>query len=245
MLAGVPVIAAAEGQVTAVRDGMPDRVHRPGADELAGRDCGNGVVIDHGNGWETQYCHLRQGTLAVRPGKTVQAGTPLGEVGLSGRTQFPHLHLSVRRHGRVIDPFAPDQTGTCGPSANHTLWESDVPYRPSALLSLGFAGGIPEFSRVQTGGVRIPTPRSDALVLFGFAFGGQPGDVMRLHVALPDGTVLIDEALAVDRAQAQYFRAAGKRRRTERWPAGSYTGTAELLRNGEVLDRRIVHMTLP
>jgi murein DD-endopeptidase len=32
------------------------------------------VVIDHGGGWETQYCHLREGSVLVRPDETLDAG---------------------------------------------------------------------------------------------------------------------------------------------------------------------------
>ena len=104
---GVSVLAAAPGTVLRVRDGIGDvsvRDQPPGS--VAGRECGNGLVIDHGGGWETQYCHMRQGSLRVRPGERVSAGAVLGQVGLSGDTEFPHLHLTVRKDGRVVDPFA-------------------------------------------------------------------------------------------------------------------------------------------
>ena len=64
----VAVLAAAAGTVTGLRDGMADHLQSwPNAPDITGRECGNGLVIDHGNGWETQYCHLAQGSLAVTP----------------------------------------------------------------------------------------------------------------------------------------------------------------------------------
>src|SRR5262249_323708 len=113
---GVAVLAAAPGRVARLRDGVQDiSIRTPGAPSVDGRECGNGVVIDHGGGWETQYCHLAQGSVRVKVGETVKAGTPLGLVGLSGDTEFPHLHITVRHAGQVVDPFAPVGTaaGTC------------------------------------------------------------------------------------------------------------------------------------
>src|SRR5258706_11134228 len=103
---GVPVLAAAAGRVRAIRDGMPDAsVRDAGSAAVAGRGAGNSVVIEHGEGWETQYAHMRNGSVTVRQGERVEAGQPLGTAGLSGNTEFPHLHFEVRYRGRTVDPF--------------------------------------------------------------------------------------------------------------------------------------------
>ena len=46
----------------------------------------------------------------MKVGDNVQVGDVLGKIGLSGRTQFPHVHVSVRHNGTCIDPFAPSGT---------------------------------------------------------------------------------------------------------------------------------------
>ena len=70
MRAGVPVLAAADGRVRNIRDGMEDvSVAVIGQAAIEGRNCGNGLAIQHGDGWETQYCHLRKGSVAVQPGE--------------------------------------------------------------------------------------------------------------------------------------------------------------------------------
>jgi murein DD-endopeptidase MepM/ murein hydrolase activator NlpD len=105
MRRGVAVLAAADGVVTAMRDGEADADITSGAKPAPdGKECGNGVVIDHGNSWETQYCHLRQDSVAVAPRRRVRAGEKLGLVGLSGFTQFPHLHMTVRQPARPSTP---------------------------------------------------------------------------------------------------------------------------------------------
>ena len=114
---GVPVLASAPGRVKAMRDGVEDRLIASRADiaALDGRECGNGVVIDHGGGWETQYCHLKRGSVRVRSGDTVEAGAPLGLVGYSGNAQFRACASdSPSRNGKDIDPFSGKaQDGTC------------------------------------------------------------------------------------------------------------------------------------
>ena len=102
----IEVRAAADGRVVGVRDGMSDLdVRLIGRAALKGKDCGNGVRVDHGEGWHTQYCHMKRGSVSVRRGGRVRAGERLGAVGLSGRTEFPHLHISVEKKGKVVDPF--------------------------------------------------------------------------------------------------------------------------------------------
>ncbi|MCH8001578.1 MAG: M23 family metallopeptidase, partial [Proteobacteria bacterium] len=110
MAAGVAVLAAAPGVVRALRDGEADR-----AASQAGPDAGNAVVLDHGSGWESQYSHLRQGSVAVVTGQRVAAGTRLGLIGWSGRAEFPHVEFALRHRGRAIDPFTGAPAGGgCG-----------------------------------------------------------------------------------------------------------------------------------
>jgi murein DD-endopeptidase MepM/ murein hydrolase activator NlpD len=63
---------------------------------------GNAVEVDHGNGVHTLYAHAS--TLSVQPGDIVKAGDKLGEVGSTGRSTGPHLHLELRENGRATDP---------------------------------------------------------------------------------------------------------------------------------------------
>lgn len=64
------------------------------------------VLLDHGDGWQTLYAHLRD--LAVQPGQRLHRGEVLGWVGQTGRATTPHLHLELRRRGQggmeALDP---------------------------------------------------------------------------------------------------------------------------------------------
>lgn len=242
---GVRVLAAASGIVAATRDGMADVEYSArDAERVGGRECGNGVLIRHGDGWETQYCHMRQGSVVVHKGDRVTRGDTLGLVGMSGKAQFPHLHLSVRHDGQVIDPFDPDPSAACG-STGRTLWAAPPAYEPANMVDAGFAAGVPAYDDVKAGIAAQQVLSSDApaLVLFGFAANGRAGDVIRLIFDGPDGIHFAQEG-TLKKNQAQFFRAAGKRRHGAGWPAGDYFGSVSLSRNGTEIARRTANLTI-
>lgn len=235
-LKGVNVLAAAAGKVRGVRDGIPDMgLDDTPAELIDGKDCGNGVVIDHGNGWETQYCHMASGSVQVKEGDQVETGALLGLVGYSGRTQFPHLHLSVRQNGEVVDPFA-SGADTCADSGL-TMWDIDIAYQPTAIFDLGLSDAVPQYGAIKQGLPKAEVRRDEPLVLWGYAFGAKPGDVMGFLISGPHGEVFRHDVL-IDRQQAQYFRAGGLKAPLGGWPSGRYTGLVTLTRDGKVLDRR-------
>ena len=246
MQAGVNVTAAAPGTVTGVRDELPDiAVDAPDAPALDGRDCGNGVVIDHGGGWETQYCHMAQGSISVAPGDTVSLTTVLGQVGLSGRTQFPHVHLSVRKDGAEVDPFEPSGDAACGYDPDATLFQDPPEYRPGGLIATGFSDAVPDYADVKAGTAAAPalSTTDPALVVWTYAFGARAGDSLEMAITGPGGEV-IRETVALDRTQAQLFRAIGRRTPAAGWPAGTYRADIALRRGTDVVDTQTSTITL-
>ncbi len=242
--AGVDVLAAASGTVRGVRNAMPDILQgAPDAPDVTDRECGNGVVIIHGDGWETQYCHMAKGSVQVAPGQRVATGAVLGRVGLSGQTEFPHLELSVRRNGTVVDPFDPDGVVTCATPGDSTLWR-DPPATPAGgLISVGFAPGVPDYDAIKAGTAAAIVTSDDALVLWAYAFGGRAGDVLQLTIFGPNGRVITQDN-RIERVQAQYFRAAGRRSPPGGWPTGDYTGAIVLVRDGIVLGQQTLKITV-
>ena len=242
---GVDVLASASGTVRGTRDGMEDvRYSSLNAAETKDRECGNGIVLVHEGGWETQYCHLRKGSIKVKRGQHVSSGDVIGQVGMSGRAEFPHVHLSVRRDGEVIDPFDPDDVITCGEVETDTLWSELPPYRAGGIISVGAATNIPDFATIRANTVPLPNATSDALVIYASLFGTRKSDVIHLALDGPDGSVVTRDIL-LKKPQAQSFRAIGKKLRTDRWPAGTYTGTAELRRANKVVERQEFTLTIP
>jgi hypothetical protein len=230
---GARVLAAASGRVTAIRNMLPDQLYAPEM-ELNGQDCGNAVRIDHGNGYQTIYCHLKSGSVQVIPEQTVQAGQMLGEVGLSGRTTFPHLHLTIMQGDNVIDPFAPDQTNDCK-HPDQDLWLETPTYFDAGLFTAGVSNRVPDMEDIQSGAAQLSTlGTSEPMVLFGYAFHGDPEDTLELALSGPSGN-LFQHTARLESAQDAFFRAFGMRSPDGGWPEGRYEGTVQLIRKGAVM----------
>lgn len=84
---GTPVLSAGYGKVSFVG-------------ERAGY--GKTVEVTHGPGLLTRYGHLS--AYLVKEGQIVNTGTPIAEVGSTGRSTGPHLHFEVRRADNAVDP---------------------------------------------------------------------------------------------------------------------------------------------
>lgn len=91
---GLPIQAPGDGVVALAVDGEPDQ---PPGHMDPGAGAGNHVIIDHGNDEFSFLAHLKQGSITVEAGQTVEAGDVIGACGNSGHTSEPHLHYHLQR----------------------------------------------------------------------------------------------------------------------------------------------------
>jgi len=240
MKVGVPVVAAADGVIRAIRDGMPDQSpsdkFRKNARHLY---CGNGAVISHGDGWETQYCHLRKNSLVVKPGSILVRGDKIGLIGHSGMAEFPHLHMSFRYKESVVDPFLGlDPRGTpnatCGKLA--PIWTEAALSALTQSLTVIYNGGFsterPEISSIRSGLYKAKTLSGDSpsLVFWAEIWWVQKGDKIEISVIGPDGTKLAYYVSEMKKKQARRMVFAGKENPGLSWLSGHYRGVITLTR---------------
>lgn len=245
---GVDVLAAAEGTVLRMRDGMEDRqLPREDLQRLLkeNRACGNGVFVDHGDGWQTIYCHMKKGSIVVRPGDHVQAGQKLGQVGHTGYVEFPHVHLGVTHGKETIDPFTGlGRADGCG-HMKAPLWRVGlgVGYEPFSIYAAGFMDHEPDFDQIKQDASSPATlPRAAAVLAFWTAlYGVAAGDRIALEIRDPDGKTFASREITQERTRARQFYFVGKRTERAALMQGTYTGTVRLTRThapGEALTRQ-------
>ena len=246
MRRGVAVLAAAPGRVVGIRDGMGETAKTTSSADLKGRDCGNGIMIEHEDGWSTQYCHMKAGSLAVVEGSNVRRGQRIGEVGLSGRTEFPHIHITVRKGNTVIDPFTGEsQISACDKTSKMDgLWSDsarkNLAYPGPQPFNIGFDDSVPKVENVRAGLLNENTFSLDAaaFVFWAESYSLLAGDDVRLTLRGPDGNAVSDNRIQIEKTLARYFRFVGRKKPTDGWPVGTYTGEIAVTQDGVTVTKR-------
>lgn len=218
MRQGVAVLAAAPGIVEATRDGMKDKNFRAvDPKTVAKRECGNGVLLDHGNGWTTQYCHMRRGSVVVKRGQRVTGGQTLGKVGLSGKTTFPHVHFQTTHNGKVIDPFlGVGRSAGCG-GTPAPIWRADIArqlgYRPVEIYNAGLSNYAPDPKAIRNGTFLpwLSGLTDEVVFLWVDVFGMEAGDAVVFTLRDGDGKLLFEQRRTAPKRGSRGFLSFGRK----------------------------------
>jgi len=246
---GVDVLAAADGTILRMRDGMKDKMlsHKQRQKLLSrGLGCGNGVFIDHGNGWQTNYCHMKRNSIIVETGDKVTAGQKIGEVGHSGFVEFPHLHFAVEQNKITLDPFTGfARLDNCS-LGYAPLWKKNIvpDYEAVSIYAAGFKSEVPDFNAI-TLDMHTPTTLSSdipALVFWVAIYGVSINDEISIRIIDPQERIIVEKKIIQKKTRARQFYYVGHRTNKQSLSLGSYIGMMTLSRQlseGNIYEREL------
>ncbi len=199
MDSGVYVLAAEAGTVTAIQDGLFDREKMIDIE----KGFGNFIAINHFNGFQTYYAHLKKESLLVSVGDTVSIGQRIAQVGSSGNSSDPHLHFEIWYDSTFIfDPFK----GTCGNPT--TLWSDPIPYDSSFFVwTSGTSNYLLDLDTVREEPIQIDTfyTFDDAISYWNIMAGLRAGDHLDIEWYEPGGQLWFNFNFPIDRDWWYYY----------------------------------------
>lgn len=240
---GTDVLATANGTVLRIRNNAPDVIfNKAYLEQLKTskkQECGNGLIIDHGDGWTTQYCHMKKGSIIVSPGNTVTTGQKIGQIGMSGVTEFPHLHMTVRHEGTVIDPFTgKTMQDNCGQQKN-SLWDKNlnIEYNPSDFLDYGFMDSKPIYQSILNGSPQLTniSATSPILTFWVVLYGVHKDDKITLKIYDPNKNIYAEKEIIQPKDRIRQFYYIGKSNKNKPLTPGIYKAEATLTRNDPLM----------
>jgi hypothetical protein len=133
-----PILAAADGVVVNVRDGLPNQSPPqpppiPPIDETVG----NHVIVRIAPGVYVLYAHMKPGSVLVSKGQRVRRGQELGRIGTSGNSTTPHLHFQIMTTATF---FPTDSTPyvfeafTLVAKESARIWDDNVGLQPTGTI---------------------------------------------------------------------------------------------------------------
>ena len=192
MDAGVNVYAIQAGQVTSVVDHYPDRA--TSCEDFAW----NVVTVRQADGNTVYYGHLRTDSAVVAVGQNVNKGELLGQIGSSGSSTEPHLHLElVHPVTDVVDPFLGN------------LWCDAPPYTAPVSVFAGFlleapARQYPEPLKDPPPDIRS-FPVGSRILPLSHSANGAIGDTVGVRLLRPDGSELASSELSFTEAHRHAY----------------------------------------
>lgn len=239
MKQGVDVLAAENGFVVATRDGVTDKnALAQDINSLQSIGCGNRVAIKHSGGLITDYCHMKNGSIKVKKGDFVTAGQKIGQIGLSGLTEFPHLHLSLQQGNNFVDPFTGLERYTKGPKTS--LWSpnASILYKPHVIYNIGVSDEIPKLLDIRNQKYKNNSLSffSNMMIIWVDMFHVEQGDTIDVLVKTQNGKPFISQHTVIEKANAKKLIYVGKKKPVNGFTKGTYNVQISFKRPGVNID---------
>lgn len=180
------IVAAADGVIINKRDGYNDHMCANN-----GNSNWNGIVIEHADGSDTWYWHMKTGSLTDKEiGETVTAGEYLGAAGSSGSSNYPHLHFQVMSaNNTVIDPYA----GPCNSmNGEDSWWLEQEDFLVPAVNRVSTHSSLAEFYQCPVPEItyeRTDFSNGDSIVFKIYFKDIENGDPVSHRLIQPNGSV--------------------------------------------------------
>jgi hypothetical protein len=235
---GVYVLAAGNGVVQDVSNDAADLVIASKAQLKTGASlCGNGIIINHGMGTQTAYCHLRKDSIRVKKGDRVVKGQVIAAAGQSGLATWPQLGFSIQKGGYFLDPVtgvSPEEGCGLKPRPLIALPAPFMEYQPVSIVALGFSNAKAVEQRVVLGKeprVAVIDRMDKTINLWGMVLGLRKGDEIEVRMRDPRGRSFYFMKLTADQDRDRQLINVSRDRGYVGWRIGTYTGEVKVTRN--------------
>mgnify|MGYP003385809337 FL=1 len=232
------VLAAQGGVVKDANDGISDRVIASRKQLAAGSlNCGNGIVIDHGMGLQSAYCHLRKGSIKVKKGDRVMKGQVIASAGQSGLATWPQLGFAILKSGYMVDPVTGNTSAEgCGFKERPiiALPPEFMSYQPAAIVSMGFSISPADREAIALGGApRFATINREerTINLWAMVLGIHTGDEVDIRIRDPRGRTFQNQNFVADKDYDRLPVNVGRDRGYVGWRQGTYVGEVKVTRS--------------
>ena len=199
--------------------------------------------------WEKYAAVLVDYSTKVKKGDFVTSGQTIGQIGLSGLTEFPHLHINVQQGDKFFDPFTGRERYTVG--SKNSLWNANVYqqliYKPLIIYNVGVSDEIPKLLDIRN--EKYKTERisffSNMMIFWVDMFHVETNDVINIVVKNPDGNIFLNKKIVFDKSNAKKLFYVGKRKPSNGFSKGRYTVQISFKRpNTNISDNKSFSFTI-
>ncbi len=235
---GIKILASQNGKVKAVRSNVDDQ----DKSTVSIAPCGNGIIVTHANGYETQYCYLHKDTIKLKKGDKVKEGQELGLMGMSGNINYPAMLFTLKRKNKHIDPFTNNhKSEDCVYNHDKSLWNPEtiktMIHSETIITNYGFTTEEPEIAKARNGDYNTMTIAGNTNIIGYFIdlIGVYEGDLIIIEMLSPDGYKIVSYQKKFVDFNPRAFAHIVYKNQSQKLNEGEYKISFKLLRQGSII----------